>query len=338
MKNIKETLFKISNTDAAGSVREAADLAFDMLSEYCDTSKTNMLTVIGFLKGESDYTLMLDAHIDQISMVVTAIDDKGFLTVNKAGGIDLRTLPSRRVTVHGKQKITAVFCSTPPHLAKGEAEYTDIAEIKLDSCLGSGARELINIGDIVTFKAEPRELSGSVVTGKSFDDRAAVTCLIEIARRLSDKKLPFNVAFVLSDGEELGMRGVRPAAFKVNPDEAIALDVSFGDGIGIPEDECGKLGHGGMIGFAPCLDSGVSKKLVSLAEQNGIPYQTEVMGRSTGTNADMIGVNREGVRTCTLSIPLRNMHTDCEIVDLKDLKSVCDLVCEYILSGGVMNA
>lgn len=338
MKNIKETLFKLVNTDAAGSLREAADLAYEMLSQYCEASKTKTLTVIGFLKGESDYTLMLDAHIDQIAMVVTNVDGNGFLTVDKAGGIDLRTLPSRRVTVHGKEKITAVFCSTPPHLSKGEAEYSDISQLKLDTCLGGRAKELINIGDIVTFNTEPQELSGTVVTGKSFDDRAAVTCLIEIASRLSDKKLPFNVAFVLSDGEELGMRGVRPAAFKVNPDEAIALDVSFGDGIGISEEECGKLGHGGMIGIAPCLDSKISKKLIDLAEQNNIPHQTEVMGRSTGTNADMIAINREGVRTCTLSIPIRNMHTDAEVLDLKDLESVCSLLCEYILSGGVMNA
>lgn len=335
--NIKETLFALSSADAAGDVCEAAELAYNMLSQYCEAEKTSTLTVLGFLKGESDYTLMLDAHIDQIAMVVTAIDDKGFLTVSKAGGIDLRMLPSRRVTVHGKEKIPAVFCSTPPHLKKGETEYDDISAIKLDTCLGEKAKELIEVGDIVTFSTEPQELCGNRVTGKSFDDRAAVACLIEIAKRLKGEKLPFNVAFALSDGEELGMRGVRPAAFKINPNEAIALDVSFGDGIGISEEECGKLGSGGMIGIAPCLDSRISKKLINTAEQKNIPYQTEVMGRSTGTNADMIAVNREGVRTCTLSIPLRNMHTDVEVLDLKDLESVCDLVCEYILSGGVMN-
>lgn len=334
---IKEMLFALSSADAAGYVSEAADLAYEILSEYCETEKTHTLTVMGFLKGDSDYTLMLDAHIDQISMVVTNIDDKGFLTVSAAGGIDIRALPSRRVTVHGKEKITAVFCSIPPHLAKGEADYSDISQLKLDTCLGNKAKEIISIGDIVTFCVEPKELYGTRVTGKSFDDRAAVACVIEIAKRLSGKKLPFNVAFVLSDGEELGMRGVRPAAFKVNPDEAIAIDVSFGDGIGIKEDECGKLGGGGMIGFAPCLDSRLSKKLVETAEESKIPYQTEVVGRSTGTNADMISVNREGVRTCTLSIPLRNMHTEVEVLDIKDLESVCDLVCEYILSGGIMN-
>jgi endoglucanase len=152
---------------------------------------------------------------------------------------------------------------------------------------------------------------------------------------LEGKNLPFNVAFVLSDGEELGLRGIRTASFKINPDEAIAIDVSFGDGIGISSEESSKLGSGAMIGMSPTLDSAISKKLIDLCEDKNIPYTHEVMGSRTGTNADMISVNREGVRTGVVSIPLRNMHTDSEIIDLKDLESLCNLVCEYILSGGV---
>ena len=335
--NIKETLVALSSADGVGNLREASDLAYDLLKEYCKTEKSDTLTVIGYLKGESDYTLMLDAHIDQIAMIVTDIDDNGFLTVAKSGGIDIRALPSRRVTVHGKEKVAAVFCATPPHLSSGEKEYTDIADIKLDTALGAKAKEIISIGDYVTFSADPCELLGTRVSGRSFDDRAAVACLIEVAKRLKDKKLPLNVAFVLSDGEELGMRGIRPAAFKVDPNEAIAIDVSFGDGIGISEDECGKLGEGGMIGISPALDRKISQKLIKTAKDNNIPYQTEVMGERTGTNADMIAVSRQGVRTCTLSIPLRNMHTEVETLDIKDLDSVCELLCAYILSGGAMN-
>ncbi len=338
MINIKETLFALSTADAAGCITDAADLAFDMLSEYCETEKTHNLTVMGFLKGEADYTLMLDAHIDQISMTVTNVDEKGFLTVSAAGGIDLRALPTRRVTVYGKEKITAVFCGTPPHLSKGDAEYKDIADLKLDTCLGEKAKDIVSIGDVVTFSTKPSVLNGTVVTGKSFDDRAAVACLIEVAKRLCGKKLPFNVAFVLSDGEELGLRGARPAAFKVDPNEAIVVDVSFGDGVGISEEECGRLGKGGMVGISPMLDRKMSNKLIRLAEEKGIPCQTEVMGRSTGTNADVVSVSKEGVKTVTLSIPLRNMHTDCEMVDLNDLENVCSLICEYVLGGGVMNA
>ncbi len=337
MIDLKETLFKLSKADSLGSIKEARDLAFDMLSDYCKAEKTDSLTVIGFLKGESDYTLMLDAHIDQIGFIVTNVDDNGFLTLKNAGGIDIRALPSRRVTVHGSKKVTAVFCATPPHLSKGDTAYEDIADIKLDTALGSKARDIISVGDYVTFASEPKELLGSRACGRSFDDRTAVACLIAVAERLSKEKLPFNVAFVLSDGEELGLRGIRTASFKIDPQEAIAVDVSFGDGLGINAEECSPLGSGAMIGMAPTLDGEISKKLISLCDNKKIPYTLEVMGGKTGTNADMISVNKEGVKTGVVSIPLRNMHTDCEVVDLKDMESVCDLICQYILSGGVKN-
>ena len=336
--NIKETLFALSSADAAGCVSEAADLAYEMLSKYCETEKTHTLTVMGFLKGETDYTLMLDAHIDQIAMVVTNVDEKGFLTVSAAGGIDTRALPSRRVTVHGKEKITAVFSSIPPHLSSEEEKYDDISKIKLDSLLGAKAKEVISLGDFVTFKTEPRVLSGDTVSGRSFDNRASVACLLELAKRLSGKKLPISLSFVLSDGEELGLRGIRPACFEIEPDEAIVVDVSFGDGVGISAEECGKLGGGAMLGFSASFCSDISKKLRNIAKENNIPYSEEVMGRSSGTNADMVSVSGKGVKTATVSIPLRNMHTDCEILNLNDLNSVCDLIERYILSGGVLNA
>lgn len=338
MIELKKRLFALSSADGIGNIREASDLAYKMLSDHCECEKTDNLTVIGFLKGESDYTLMLDAHIDQIGMVVTNIDENGFLTVKNAGGIDIRCLPSRRVTVHGKEKITAVFCSTPPHLADSDTVFKDIEEIKLDTTLGKKAKDIVSVGDYVTFSNTPKELIGKRVSGRSLDNRSAVACLITVAEKLKEKKLPINVAFVLSDSEELGLRGIRTASFKIDPQEAIAVDVSFGDGPSIGSEECSPLGSGAMIGISPTLDTAISNRLIDICESKEIKYTTEVMGGKTGTNADMISVNKEGVRTGTLSIPLRNMHTDTEVVDLADLQSVCDALCEYVLSGGVKNA
>lgn len=335
MISLKERLFALSNADSIGNIKDASNLAFDMLSKYSECEKTDNLTVIGFLKGESDYTLMLDAHIDQVGFVVTNVDESGFLTVKNVGGVDIRSLPSRRVKVHGKEKLTAVFCATPPHLAKGEQSFDNIGDIKLDTALGCKAKEIISIGDYVTFSNEPKELLNDRVSGRSFDNRSAVACLITVAEMLKDKTLPFNVAFVLSDSEELGLRGAKTASFKVDPDEAIVVDVSFGDGVGINSEDSAPIGSGAMIGIAPTLDSEISKKLINICETENISYTAEVMGGKTGTNADVVSVNKEGVRTCTVSIPLRNMHTDTEVVDLKDLESVCNLLCEYILSGGV---
>lgn len=336
--NIKDLLFKLSSLDAVGNITAASDFAYGILSKYTTAEKMDNLTVIGFLDGKSDYTLMLDAHIDQIAMVVTDIDDNGFLTVESAGGIDIRNLPSRSVLVHGKEKVHAVFCATPPHLSKGEEAFESISDIKLDTSLGGKAKDIISVGDFVTFAGKCGELQNNLVFGRSFDDRAAVTCLLMLAEKLHGKKLPINVAFVLSDSEELGMRGVRTAAFRVNPDEAIALDVSFGNGIGISDEECGTLSKGGMIGISPALSKEVSNKLTEVAKENEIPYQLEVMGAKTGTNADMISISREGVKTCTLSIPLRNMHSDTEILSLDDLESVCELLYRYVMAGGILNA
>lgn len=335
--DIRELLFELSTRDCIGNVREAADYAEKQLSRYTEIKRSGG-SIIGFIKGKADYTLLLDAHIDQVGMTVTGIDENGFLTVAASGGIDIRALPSRAVTVHGKEKITAVFCSTPPHLANGETEYDDISKIKLDTTLGEKAGEIVSLGDYVTFSAEPCFLAGDTVTGRSFDDRAGVACLLKIAEELSGTELPVNVAFLLSDGEELGMRGAITAAFNAEPDEAVAVDVSFGNGIGIAAEECGKLGGGAMIGFSPTLNSGISARLADVAENNGIKYQTEVMGGRTGTDADVISVSRSGVKTGTVSVPLRNMHTEAEVLKISDLNSVCDLLVKYILSGGVFNA
>lgn len=332
--SIKNTLFELCNAVGVNAITEAADKAYEKLSQFCECERKNGLTVVGRMQGKGDKTLMLEAHIDEVSMIVTAVDDEGFVTVSNCGGIDLRGLPARAVTIHGKEKISAVFCATPPHLSSGETEYDDISKIKLDTLLGGRAKELISVGDMVTFSGNAECLLGNRVTAKSLDNRAGVACLLELASRLGGKSLPMNVVFVFSDAEELGMRGAKTAAFAVNPDEAIAVDVSFASAPDVPTSESGKLGHGAMIGIAPVLDKAISDKLGDIAKENDIPYQCEVMGSRTGTNADVISINREGVKTGLVSIPLRNMHTEREIIDLDDILSVCDILERYILSGG----
>ena len=329
--NIKETLFELSNAVSIGNITDASEKAREILSNYAKT-RQNGVEVVGEIKGESDYTLMLEAHIDEVGFVVTDVDDAGFLTVKNCGGIDLRMLPARTVTIHGKEKITGVFCATPPHLG-GPKEYDDIAALKIDTLLGEKAKEIILVGDFVTFNAKAIELQNGRITGKSLDNRAGVVCLLELAKRLSGKTLPYNVAFAFTDAEELGNRGAKTTTFDISPDEAIVLDVSFADAPDVSSRDCGKLGGGAMIGMSPVLDKGISNKLVSIAKENGLSYQTEVMGSRTGTNGDVVSVTKGGVKTGLISIPLRNMHTDVEIIDLKDIENVCDLLEKYILGG-----
>lgn len=329
--NIKETLIKLSNAVSIGDITEASTIAFDTLSKY-SKAEQNGINVVGKMKGESNYTLMLEAHIDEVGFVVTDIDDNGFLTVKNCGGIDLRMLPSRVVTIHGKEKVTGVFCATPPHLG-GVKEYDDVSALKIDTLLGKNAKDVVSVGDFVTFNTRACELKNGRITGKSLDNRAGVVCLLELAERLCYKKLPFNIVFAFTDQEELGNRGAITATFDIEPDEAIVLDVSFADAPDVSSNDCGKLGGGAMIGMSPILDKAISKKLVSIAKENNMPYQTEVMGGRTGTNGDAVSVSKSGVKTGLVSIPLRNMHSDVEIIDVKDIKNVCDLLEKYILGG-----
>ncbi len=329
--NIKETLFELSNAVSIGNITDASDKAYEIISKYTDATQ-NGINIVGKIKGDGDYTLMLEAHIDEVGFVVTDVDASGFLTVKNCGGIDLRMLPARTVTIHGKEKITGVFCATPPHLG-GPKEYDDISALKIDTLLGERAKEVISVGDFVTFSAKAAELQNGRITGKSLDNRAGATCLLALAERLQGKKLPYNIVFAFTDAEELGNRGAITTSFGVSPDEAVVLDVSFADAPDVPSNECGKLGGGAMIGMSPVLDKNMSKKLVSIAKENNLDFQTEVMGSRTGTNGDVISVSKSGVKTGLVSIPLRNMHTDVEIIDIKDIENVCNLLEKYILGG-----
>lgn len=135
---------------------------------------------------------------------------------------------------------------------------------------------------------------------------------------------------MLSSQEEIGCLGAKTGAYAINPNEAIAVDVSFGNQPGVDEYSSGKLGNGTMIGVSPILNKEMSKKLFEIAKENHILFQTEVMGGKTGTTADVISTTRCGVPTALLSIPLRNMHTGAEVIDMTDIEATVQLICSYV--------
>ena len=320
---------ELSEADGAGGLDGAIKVAEKYLTKFASVTRRNN-GVVGLI-GEGERLLLLDAHIDEIGMVVTDVDD-GFLRVAPMGGIDPRILPATRVKIHGKETVSGVFCSVPPHLKRDESEVAPTDEQYIDTLLGDKAKEVIPVGSRVTFDQTLKALNGGLVTGKSLDNRAGVAALIRCAELLSAKKLNCRVAILLSDMEELGLRGARVDSFQLDPEEAVVVDVSFGNSPDIEEYKTGELGKGPMIGVSPVLSAEVTEKLQKLAEQKNIPCQTEVMGGTTSTNADVISVNRSGVKTGLVSIPLRNMHTPVEIIDVADVENTARLLAEYILS------
>lgn len=333
---LSSMLLGLSAAANIGNISAAREIAERELSKYASVTQKGGNT-IGVM-GEGEYTLMLAAHIDEVGFIVTDVSKEGFLSVAACGGIDTRFLPSRRVTVHGRRDITGTFCSTPPHLKGGkEQEAGTISDYKIDTLLGEKAKDVISIGDYVTFCEEATNFGENRITGKAIDDRAGVACLLEVAKRLHGKSLPIKVAFTLTGEEELGCRGAKTAAFSLSPDEAIAIDVTFGDAPDVGSTEGKKLGGGAMIGVSPILCRTITEKLTKTAKENSIPFDMEIMAAKTGTDGDVIAVTGSGVKTGLLSIPIRNMHSPAEVVDTGDIKAVCDILEKYILSGGIKN-
>ena len=332
MLTVKSILKNLCEVDFIGGVGSAIDVAEGYLSKYC-TVRRDGNNLFGEIKGKSDYTILFDAHLDQIGMVVTSIKG-GFLKVATAGGIDSRMLAGMRVTIFGKEVVNGVFCSTPPHLSKSDA-VQKTEDMFIDTGLGDRAEDIISVGDRVVFSADFTKLAGNKVTGKSLDDRAGCTALIKCAEMLSGKELPCNVVFLLSDMEELGGMGAKTMSFGITPDVAVAVDVSFGNAPDISPDKTGVLGGGAMIGISPVLSTSVTNSLKEIANKNEIKHQLEVMGGKTSTNADKIVDTKCGVPTGLLSIPLRNMHTPIEIVDLNDIISVAEILADFVLTREV---
>ena len=158
--------------------------------------------------------------------------------------------------------------------------------------------------------------------------------MIRCAQLLQETTLSCRVTVLLSTREEVGSQGAETAAFREEPDMAIAVDVSFADQPGVPSHKCGKLSEGPMIGVSPVLDKNITETLKRLAKENEIPFQLEVMGGTTGTNADEINVTRGGVPCGLVSIPQRNMHTPAEICDHKDIENVARLLAAFIREVG----
>ncbi len=332
---ITENLKVLCEAVGIGHLTDASLLAESLLKKYAYTERIGNIGTVAKINKNKNKTLMLEAHIDEVGFIVTHVFENGFLKVSNVGGNDGRILPATPVIVHGKKDLPAVFASNPPHLS-GEKDAKTAEDILVDTGLFGQAKELIAPGDYVTYDRAFTPLCGSRVSGKSLDDRAAVACLIEVASRIYDKDLPVNVIFCLSEQEELGTRGAKTAVYGLSPDEAVAVDVSFGNAPDVEASKCGKLGGGAMIGISPILNRKITDKLTDIAKDKDIPHQFEVMGGTTGTDADVISVSKEGIPCGLLSIPLRNMHTPAEVVDTADLDAVCDILEAYILSGGAL--
>ena len=332
---VKDILFSLCSVNAvSGDEAGMLDLCKSLLPDSAEVTSDingNIIAVVG--DKNADETLLLDAHLDQIGMRVTDING-GFLRAAKCGGLDSRVLQGSAVTVHGKRAIPAVISSTPPHLSDGnEGKACGIEKLWIDTGLDE-LETLVSCGDAVTLSAEPKTLLNNRVSAVGTDNRAGVTALIRAAHMIEKIKANRKIILLFSSREEVNALGARTAAFSIDAQECISVDVSFArqpeGGYATP----GVLGEGPMLCLSSTLDKELTMGIKALAEREEIRLQTEVCAGATGTNADHISVTKGGIRTALLSIPQANMHTQAEIVDLSDIENLARLLAAYALRGG----
>lgn len=341
----------------SGNESAIAELACEKLKAYCPDAHIVQGNVIGSTGSDDPEALhiLLDAHLDQIGLVVTEITEDGFVCVGNVGGLDYRWFPAQRVCLHGKKDIYGIVSTLPPHLHDGEEKAQKLEQIRIDT--GYPAEELKKIlspGDSITFTGvtasftENRSASPSLenlkkmlshgeaiaelpveerFTSPSLDDRSGMAAILYALDEIKNQKLDCKVSVLFSNREEVNGCGAKTGCFSINPDIALAVDVSFaGDGT----KGTGEAGEGPMIGFSPSLAKDISHHLATLAVDEDIPYQYEVMSGRTGTNADDFSVCREGVSACTVSIPLFYMHTPVEVVSLTDIQNTGRLLAAFL--------
>lgn len=309
------------------------DYVGNVFSEFGEVTSDNLNNLIIHKKGKGKGKIMLMAHLDEVFMVVTSLKENGFLEF-KGNGIDPKTLVSKEVVIHGKDKdINGIIGIKPPHLMTEEdkKKATTIESLLIDTGYSKSALEkIIKPGDYITIKGNYKELLNNNISVKTVDDRSGVVALYRCAKELKDINHDLDVYFVCSAQEEVGHRGAKTATNRINPDIGIAVDVTFDCGrYGLKNGDT-KLGKGGVICVGPNIHPKVRKRLMNICKEYSIPYQVEVEAGNTGTDAWDIQVAGDGVATLLISIPIKYMHTSVETVNIEDIKNVGYMMAKLI--------
>ncbi|HEU5122641.1 MAG TPA: M42 family metallopeptidase [Verrucomicrobiae bacterium] len=286
--------------------------------------------------------IMLAAHADEIAMAVNYINEDGFIYVRKMGGIDPAISKAQRIVVHTKNgPVKGVVGNVAPHLAKheGEPKLPKIHEIFIDIGVSDrkAAEELVRIGDPITLADEFDLLRNDLAVARAFDNRIGTFAVAEALRLLKESKTKLNVEVcaVSNVQEEVGLLGARQIAYSLKPDIALVVDVTHAT-----DYPCvNKCQHGDIrIGKGPALTHGgcnhpeIVTRLEAVAKSKKIPLQHEAMSATSGTDTDVIFWTRGGIASALISLPNRYMHSPVELVSLKDLEQIPELLAAFVQS------
>lgn len=297
--------------------------------------------LIGVKEGRGGPRVAVAAHMDEIGFLVRHIDDSGFIRLQKIGGFDPRVLVAQRVVVHtralGSLQGVLQPGTKPIHLqGAGESKEVKLEDLFVDLGMSSAdVKEYVTIGDMVTMERDQVRI-GNTVVSKALDDRLGVYVMIEAMKRVTGQAA--TILAIATTQEEIGLRGATTSAFDAGADIAIALDVTIAVDIpGNPGDAVvTRLGEGTAIKLfdsSQLPDPRVVRHLIDLAQTNSIPFQREILPAG-GTDAGAFQRSRGGVRTATISIPTRYVHTVNEMAHEADIQASIDLLAAFLNDAG----
>lgn len=321
------------------SGREApvASLAMDLLRPWVDeVSKDRFGNVIGIRRcgKENAKRVILDAHLDEVGMVITGAKD-GFLRFRAVGGVDPRMLPDREVTILSDPPRFGLIAVLPPHVQKaGDANKSiPLSDLYIDAGLTQKEGEAL-VGTFAVPRGAFCELLGDKVSAKALDDRAGFVTLLRAAERLKDVPLDVDLYFMGSSREEVNGGGALVGAFALRPHCFVAVDVTHARTPDGPKEETFPAGKGTVIGIGPNITRWMSDRLIAKAKERGLAWSPEVMTGSSGTNAWRVQTAREGIATAVVSLPVKYMHSPVETLDLRDLETSADLLAAFVTDLG----
>ena len=334
MYNPKAHLKRLVEVHApSGYEAPVAELLRDEWADLVDEFDSDRLgSLIGIKRGDGEprRKIMLAAHMDEIALMVRQIED-GFLYMHRIAGIDPRVMLAQTVLVHGVRVLPGVVATMPPHMlsAADRKQFLPIDALVVDVGLPAAeVEQLVSVGDLVTMEGPMIDLKGRQAASKAMDDRSCIAVMTTCLEMLRKMNHSWDVYAAATVQEEVGLRGATTAANHIQPDCAIALDVGFAEQPGVKPG--GKLGGGPQLGIGANFHPRMVQRLKDIAAWHDIKWQPDIMPARTGTDAWAIQVSRSGVPTALLSLPLRNMHSPVETLDLKDIERTGRLLAHFI--------
>lgn len=333
----------VSIYSPSGAEEEMRNYLKGKLQNYADKIEEDVLgNLIVYKNGsfkENSKTIMIIAHMDEVSMMVSCIEDNGFIRITKVGGLDVNLMRSRSIVIlHEKQLVHGVIGTIPYHMLKDapkkEWEFTDLW-VDIGASQKEDAEKLVSVGDYVIVDAGYDELSDSNIHARACDNKAGVFALCNVLEQISSIELNMNVVAVFSAQEEVGLRGAEVSAYSLKPDVCIVVDAAHAtDYPCVCKAKYGdvRIGGGPVIPLGTSFSNRIQRAFISIAQSKEIRFQRLALPAFSGTDATAVQTSGKGCLTGLISIPCRYMHSPYEVISMDDVNDCIELLVSMIVN------